>query len=80
VEAAGHCPVLPRGGGRVPTEEVLRRTKALMAQGACGIVYGRNIIQHENPRGMTQALMAIVHKDATVEQALELVQETPALT
>jgi class I fructose-bisphosphate aldolase len=80
VEAAGHCPVLPRGGGRVPTEEVLRRTKALMAQGASGIVYGRNIIQHENPRGMTQALMAIVHRDATVEQALELVQETPALT
>jgi DhnA family fructose-bisphosphate aldolase class Ia len=80
VEAAGHCPVLPRGGGRVPTEEVLRRTKALIEQGACGIVYGRNIIQHENPRGMTQALMAIVHKDATVEQAMELVNETPALT
>jgi fructose-bisphosphate aldolase, class I len=80
VEAAGNCPVLPRGGGRVPTEEVLRRTKALMAQGASGIVYGRNIIQHENPRGMTQALMAIVHKAATVEQALELLQETPALT
>lgn len=80
VEAAGHCPVLPRGGGRVSTEEVLRRTKALMAQGASGIVYGRNIIQHENPRGMTQALMAIVHKDATVEQALELLQEAPALT
>lgn len=79
VEAAGHCPVLPRGGGRVPTEEVLRRTKALMEQGAAGIVYGRNIIQHENPRGMTQALMAIVHKDATVEQALGLLQESPSL-
>lgn len=79
VEAAGHCPVLPRGGGRVPTDEVLRRTKALMAQGASGIVYGRNIIQHENPRGMTQALMAIVHKDATVERAMELLQESPNL-
>jgi len=63
----------------VPTEEVLRRTKELMAQGASGIVYGRNIIQHENPRGMTQALMAIVHNDATVEQALELLQGTPDL-
>jgi DhnA family fructose-bisphosphate aldolase class Ia len=75
VQAAGDCPVLPRGGGRVPTEEVLRRTKALMAQGASGIVYGRNIIQHENPRGMTQALMAIVHEDARVEEALELLHE-----
>jgi DhnA family fructose-bisphosphate aldolase class Ia len=70
IQAAGHCPVLPRGGGRVPTEEVLRRTKSLMDQGAAGIVYGRNIIQHENPRGMTQALMAIVHQDVTVEESL----------
>lgn len=70
IQAAGHCPVLPRGGGRVPTEEVLRRTKALMNQGAAGIVYGRNIIQHENPRGMIQALMAIVHQDVTVEESL----------
>lgn len=75
VQASGHCPVLPRGGGRVPTEEVLRRTKALMDQGAAGIVYGRNIIQHENPRGMTQALMAIVHQDVSVEQSLAVLQE-----
>jgi len=80
VQAAGYCPVLPRGGGRVPTDEVLRRTKALMAQGASGIVYGRNIIQHENPRGMTQALMAIVHHDATVEEAIKQLQESPSLT
>jgi class I fructose-bisphosphate aldolase len=69
VQAAAHCPVLPRGGGRVSTDEVLSRTKSLMEQGAAGIVYGRNIIQHENPRGMTQALMAIVHDNATVEAA-----------
>jgi fructose-bisphosphate aldolase, class I len=69
VEAAAHCPVLPRGGGRVSTDEVLSRTKSLMEQGAAGIVYGRNIIQHENPRGMTQALMAIVHDNASVEAA-----------
>ena len=30
-----------------------------------GIVYGRNIIQHTNPAGMTRALMAIVHDGAT---------------
>jgi DhnA family fructose-bisphosphate aldolase class Ia len=79
VEAAGHCPVLPRGGGRVPTDEVLRRTKALIEQGAAGIVYGRNIIQHENPRGMTQALMAIVHKNVTVEEAKMIIEDTTRL-
>jgi DhnA family fructose-bisphosphate aldolase class Ia len=76
VQAAAHCPVLPRGGGRVSTEEVLKRTKSLMEQGAAGIVYGRNIIQHENPRGMTQALMAIVHDNATVEEAKRRLAQT----
>jgi DhnA family fructose-bisphosphate aldolase class Ia len=73
VQAAASCPVLPRGGGRVPVAEVLNRTKALIGQGAAGIVYGRNIIQHDNPRGMTQALMAIVHDNASVEAAMQLV-------
>jgi class I fructose-bisphosphate aldolase len=64
IEAAGGLPVLPRGGGRVPDEEVLARTEALMAQGAAGIVYGRNIIQHPDPAAMTRALMAVVHAGA----------------
>jgi fructose-bisphosphate aldolase, class I len=74
VEAGGDCPVLPRGGGRVPAKEALARTKALMGQGAAGIVYGRNIIQHENPQGMTRALMAIVHEGVDLEKAIELLQ------
>jgi DhnA family fructose-bisphosphate aldolase class Ia len=40
-----------------------------MRQGAAGIVYGRNVIQHPSPKGMTRALMAIVHEGATPEQA-----------
>jgi fructose-bisphosphate aldolase, class I len=61
VQAAGGAPVLVRGGGRVSDEEVLARTQALMEQGAAGIVYGRNVIQHPDPAGMTRALMAVVH-------------------
>jgi DhnA family fructose-bisphosphate aldolase class Ia len=45
-----------------------------MKQGAKGIVYGRNVIQHENPTGMTQALMAIVHKGASAAEALTLLK------
>jgi DhnA family fructose-bisphosphate aldolase class Ia len=73
IQAAGGRPVLPRGGGRVPDEEVLRRTEALIAQGAVGIVYGRNIIQHENPAGMTRALMAVVHDGASAAEALAMI-------
>jgi DhnA family fructose-bisphosphate aldolase class Ia len=45
----------------VPDAEVLERTRRLMEQGAAGIVYGRNIIQHPDPAGMTRALMDVVH-------------------
>jgi class I fructose-bisphosphate aldolase len=62
-------PVLVRGGGKADDLEILKRTEQVIAQGAAGIVYGRNIIQHTNPAGMTKALLAIVHQGATAEQA-----------
>jgi DhnA family fructose-bisphosphate aldolase class Ia len=43
-----------------------------MQEGASGIVYGRNVIQHPNPTAITRALMAIVHNRATPEEALDL--------
>ncbi len=63
VEIAGSIPVLVRGGGRASDEEIFARTEELMRQGAKGIVYGRNVIQHPNPREMTRKLMAIVHPE-----------------
>lgn len=69
IETAGIIPVLVRGGGRASDGEILQRTYGLMQQGARGIVYGRNVIQHPDPGGMTQALMAIVHDKATPEKA-----------
>jgi fructose-bisphosphate aldolase, class I len=73
VETA-RVPVLVRGGGRVPDEVLLERTRAVLDQGAAGIVYGRNIIQHASPRGITRALMAMVHEDASVERALAMLE------
>jgi DhnA family fructose-bisphosphate aldolase class Ia len=72
VEIAGRIPVLVRGGGKAPDQEILDRTETLIKQGAAGIVYGRNIIQHVNPAGMTRALMAVVHEGATAKQAAKL--------
>ena len=69
IEVAGRIPVLVRGGGRVPDEEVLRRTHTVMRKGARGIVYGRNVIQHRDPGAMTSALMSIVHDGATADDA-----------
>lgn len=74
IEAASGVPVLVRGGGKVSDEVILRRTADLMAQGASGIVYGRNVIQHEAPAKITRALMAVVHEGAAPEAALGMLR------
>jgi len=73
VEIAGRIPVLVRGGGKAADQEILERTENLIKQGAAGIVYGRNIIQHHDPAGMTRALMAIVHEGATAGSAAKFI-------
>jgi class I fructose-bisphosphate aldolase len=70
VQTAGDVPVLVRGGGRTTDEELLRRTEEVLAQGARGIVYGRNIVQHADPAGITRALMAVVHRGVSAADAL----------
>ncbi|MEK3915615.1 class I fructose-bisphosphate aldolase [Paenibacillus sp. FSL H7-0331] len=75
IEVASGIPVLVRGGGRASDEEIMNRTVELMKQGASGIVYGRNVIQHPNPAGMTKALMSIVHHGASAEQAQALLTQ-----
>jgi fructose-bisphosphate aldolase, class I len=73
IESAGGIPVLVRGGGKVDDREILQRTHDLLAQGASGIVYGRNIIQHRNPAAITKALMGVVHGGSTVDDAFALI-------
>jgi fructose-bisphosphate aldolase, class I len=65
-------PLLVRGGGKASDIEILTRTSKLIDQGAAGIVYGRNIIQHQYPAKMVRALMSIVHEGAKPESAMEI--------
>jgi len=69
---ASRVPVLVRGGGKASEKEIFARTVELIKQGARGIVYGRNIIQHSKPKEITEAFMAIVHENASVERALKI--------
>lgn len=75
VEIAGEVPVLVRGGGKTSDEEILQRTKVLLEQGVSGIVYGRNIIQHKSPEKITKALMQMVHYNASVEEAFDILKK-----
>jgi DhnA family fructose-bisphosphate aldolase class Ia len=54
----------------VSDRALLERTAAVLEQGASGIVYGRNVIQHENPAGITAALLAVLHDGISPDEAL----------
>lgn len=74
VEVA-RCPVLVRGGGKEDLRAVFDKSAALMRQGAVGMVYGRNIYQHANPSAVVRGLMAIIHADASGEEAFALYRQ-----
>ena len=71
IEAA-RVPVLVRGGGKDDLKIVLSKSATLLKQGAHGLVYGRNIYQHDNPKAVVSALMALIHHDASGEEAWDV--------
>jgi class I fructose-bisphosphate aldolase len=72
VVQAARCPVLVRGGGREDLQQVFARSRVLMDQGAVGMVYGRNVYQHANPQAVVDALMAMIHRDASAKEAWDI--------
>ncbi|WP_458793022.1 class I fructose-bisphosphate aldolase [Yoonia sp. MH D7] len=71
IEAA-RVPVLVRGGGKEDLKAVLNKSAAIMAQGAHGMVYGRNIYQHDNPKAVVAALMSLIHDRTSGEEAWDI--------
>ena len=70
-------PVIIAGGPKCKTEqEILQTAYESIKAGGCGLSIGRNVFQHRNPTFIVQALSAIVHKGATVEQAQKALGET----
>ncbi len=63
-------PVVIAGGPKVETElEVLQFVYDGIQKGAIGVNLGRNIWQNEHPVAMIRAIRAIIHENATPEQA-----------
>ena len=66
-------PVVMAGGPQVETElEVFRFVHDGIQKGAIGVNLGRNVWQNDFPVAMIRALRAIVHDNATPEQAQEI--------
>jgi DhnA family fructose-bisphosphate aldolase class Ia len=73
IEAA-RVPVLVRGGGKEDLHTVFRKSAALLAQGAHGLVYGRNIYQHKDPKRVVTSLMAMIHRGVSGDEAWDMYQ------
>lgn len=64
-------PVVILGGTkRSTTLEIFAEVRAALDAGASGITMGRNIWESDDPCAMTAALSALIHNDASVEQAM----------
>ena len=58
------------GGSKRGTEvDFLREIRVAMDAGAAGGTIGRNIFECDDPEAMTAAIVAIIHHDASVDEA-----------
>jgi DhnA family fructose-bisphosphate aldolase class Ia len=70
-----YVPVVILGGPRMGSDlDLLTTVSEALAAGASGVALGRNVWQHPQPERITAALAAVVHLDATVEQALGMLE------
>jgi DhnA family fructose-bisphosphate aldolase class Ia len=66
-------PILVAGGPKTGSDlEFLSIVKDTLDAGSAGITMGRNVWQRSNVEGMLAALCALVHQDATLEEAARL--------
>jgi len=65
-------PVVIAGGKKIPERDALTMAYNAIQAGAVGVDMGRNIFQSENPVAMMQAVAAVVHNNASVDEAFEL--------
>jgi len=50
--------------------------KDSMIAGGAGLSIGRNVFQYEDPEKMVKALAAIIHKEASVDEALKILGDS----
>ncbi len=72
VVEGSHVPVLIAGGPKMGSDRaILEMVKGAMKAGAAGVSIGRNVFQHQNPTRIVAALSMVVHKNTTVDEALD---------
>ena len=68
-------PVVIAGGKKQPEKDALKMAYNAIQDGASGVDMGRNIFQSECPVGMIKAVHAIIHENATPDEAYQIFEE-----
>jgi predicted phospho-2-dehydro-3-deoxyheptonate aldolase len=69
-------PVIIAGGPKTKTtKDLLEIVKSSITAGGAGLSIGRNVFQHEKPSKLVKALSAIVHDNASINEALKILGE-----
>jgi len=70
-----YVPVVILGGAKKGSERMmLENIKGALDVGAVGVAIGRNIFQSEDPQAMTAAVAALIHEDASIDEAMEFLK------
>lgn len=76
VVAKTPVPIVVAGGPKLDTyRDVLELTYNALQAGAIGVDMGRNIWQSSHPAAIIQGVKSIVHQNASVNEAMELVED-----
>jgi DhnA family fructose-bisphosphate aldolase class Ia len=69
-------PVVIAGGPKMGSdEEIFKMVECALKAGSAGLSIGRNAFQHKNPTKMVQALSKMVHHQASVNEAIEMLND-----
>ena len=75
VTAGCYVPCVILGGAKRGSERtMLEKIRAALDVGAVGVAIGRNIFQADDPQAMTAAVAALIHEDASVDEAMKVLK------
>jgi DhnA family fructose-bisphosphate aldolase class Ia len=75
VTSTCYVPAVILGGAKKGSErQMLETIKASLEAGGVGVAVGRNIFQADDPARMTAAIASLIHQNAEVAEAMEVLQ------
>ncbi|MGI9621304.1 MAG: class I fructose-bisphosphate aldolase [Acidimicrobiales bacterium] len=73
VTGSTFVPVVILGGAKGDERDMLQNIHDAIRAGASGVAIGRNVFQCDDPTAMTRAIVALVHDDVSVDEALAII-------